>query len=146
MAFAKLRLSSPAFSSSAISSSQGTSASPVSPICLSPFDTHVADKHERSRERSFTFTTPLEPHDAYYRTELSHLRTEALPRLRHGSIKVDTEWYEAKCTGAFSADEINAFELWWMQKKLEVGHLNEKAKRLSIAIGLASTGMGWTAP
>ncbi|KAF2638521.1 hypothetical protein P280DRAFT_72647 [Massarina eburnea CBS 473.64] len=135
---------SPSLGSPALSSSQSTSTSPVSPICLTPLDAYMSEKRERSRERSFT--TPLEPHDYYYRTELSHLRTEALPRLRHATLKVDTEWYEAKQTGAFSADDIKNFETWFMEKKFKIGHLNERAKYLSGAIGLSSTGLGWTAP
>ncbi|KAF1961803.1 hypothetical protein CC80DRAFT_543172 [Byssothecium circinans] len=135
---------SPSFGSPALSSSQSTSTSPISPICLTPLEGNSFERPERSRERSFII--PMEPNDAYYRTELSYLRTEALPRLRHASLKVDTEWYEAKQFHPFNPDEIKAFESWWTEKKMRIGHLNEQAKRLSGAIGLASTGMGWTAP
>jgi len=102
------------------------------------------EKRERPRERSFT--TPTEPSDAYYRVELSHLRTEALPRLRHASLKVNQVWYDAKRLGDLSEDEINNFEAWWSDKKSNINHLNEKGTRLSISIGLSSSGMGWTAP
>jgi hypothetical protein len=103
-----------------------------------------SDKPSRSRERSFS--TPLEPQDAYYTTELSHLRTEALPRLRHAGRKVDTEWSENKRTGAISSGDINAFENWWAEKKCNILSLNEKGKHLATIHGLASTGMGWCAP
>lgn len=116
--------------------------SPVSPICLD--QPTFSDEHSRPRDRSFS--TPLEPHDAYYATELSHLRTEALPRLRHKCHKVDTEWYEAKRTANIVADDVNAFENWWAEKKCTVLSLNEKGKRLATALGLANTGMGWCAP
>ncbi|KAI4956543.1 hypothetical protein J4E91_000755 [Alternaria rosae] len=137
---------------SASSASQSGSASPTtpafsvsqimcpgSPICLGPSEL------SRSRERSFS--TPLRSHDAKYAAELSHLRTEALPRLRHKSYKVETEWQEAKrVPGAISADDINAFENFWAEKKLLILSLNERGKRLASAAGLATTGLGWCAP
>ncbi|KAH7359581.1 hypothetical protein BKA66DRAFT_427113 [Pyrenochaeta sp. MPI-SDFR-AT-0127] len=116
--------------------------SPASPISLGP--PGFSDEHARPRDRSFS--TPLEPHDAYYATELSHLRTEALPRLRHKCHKVDTEWYEAKRTASIATDDINAFETWWADKKCAVLGLNERGKRLATDFGLANTGMGWCAP
>ncbi|KAF2248455.1 hypothetical protein BU26DRAFT_334460 [Trematosphaeria pertusa] len=128
--------------SPSLSASQVTS--PVSPICLTPSELQYPDNRARSRERSFSI--PLEPHDAYYATELSHLRTEALPRLRHAARKVDTEWYEAKRSTTLSISDINDFENWWAEKKCRILHLNEQGKRLSLAIGLSSSGMGWTAP
>jgi hypothetical protein len=42
--------------------------------------------------------------------------------------------------------DINEFENWWTDKKCTILTLNEKCKRLSTAIGLSPTGMGWTAP
>lgn len=116
--------------------------SPASPMSLGPPE--ITDKLNRARDRSFS--TPMEPHDAYFATELSHLRTEALPRLRHKCHKVDTEWYEARRTGCISPDDANAFENWWAEKKSTVLSLNENGKRLANVHGLASTGMGWTAP
>lgn len=115
---------------------------PASPLCLG--QSELSNKLNRTRERSFS--TPLEPHDAYYTTELSHLRTEALPRLRHKSYKVDTEWNEAKRFVAVSAEDIAAFEAWWVEKKAWIISLNEKGKRLATAVGLANTGLGWCAP
>lgn len=115
----------------------------LSPVSLGPL-AHPLDKRSRSRERSFS--TPLEPHDAYYATELSHLRTEALPRLRHLGRKVDTDWSEIKRTSTLSSGDVNAFENWWAEKKCNIQGLNEKGKRLAKALGLAATGMGWCAP
>jgi hypothetical protein len=123
--------------------SQSQIVSPLSPVSLGP-SAMDSDKPSRSRERSFS--TPLEPQDAYYTTELSHLRTEALPRLRHAGRKVDTEWSENKRTGAISSGDINAFENWWAEKKCNILSLNEKGKHLATIHGLASTGMGWCAP
>ncbi|KAF2686375.1 hypothetical protein K458DRAFT_211527 [Lentithecium fluviatile CBS 122367] len=117
-------------------------ASPVSPICLSPLDSMCFEKRERSREHSFS--TPREPHDAYYAAELSHLRTEALTRLRHASRKVDQEWYEAERTNAISEDDATAFMTWWLEKKSYIMHLYEQGNRMSRAIGLSPSGMGWT--
>lgn len=116
---------------------------PPTPISLG----HPADPFEkvnRSRERSFS--TPLEPSDAYFSLELSHLRTEALPRLRHLGHKVDTEWYEAKRTGQISTEDANAFENWWAEKKCAILSLSEKGKFLATAHGISANGMGWTAP
>lgn len=137
-------LSSPSSGSgspmSVFTSSQTTS--PISPICLTPADANFPAKRERER----SFSTPLEPHNAYYATELSQLRTESLPRLRHAARKVDTEWYETRRTGHVAANDINEFENWWADKTCTILSLDEKGKRLSTAIGLSSTGMGWTAP
>lgn len=118
------------------------SASPLAPISLGPpeFET----KRSLTRERSFS--TPLEPQDAYYATELSYLRTEALPRLRHSAHKVDTEWYEAKRTGNVLDEDAQTFENWWVEKKCTILSLSEKGKRLAAANGVSSNGMGWTAP
>ena len=110
--------------------------SPGSPICLGPSEL------SRSRERSFS--TPLKAHDAYYAAELSHLRTEALPRLRHKSYKVDSEWAQAK--HHLSADVVNAFENFWAEKKCAILSLAERGRRLASAVGLANTGLGWCAP
>jgi hypothetical protein len=79
-------------------------------------------------------------------TELSHLRTEALPRLRHLARKVDFEWAEAKRSGNISADDANAFENWWAEKSCAITTLSENGKRLAEALGLMPTGMGWCAP
>lgn len=118
-----------------------TQAMPVSPISLGPPE--LFNQCSRTRDRSFS--TPLEPHDAYFATELSHLHTEALPRLRHKCHKVDTEWYEAKRTGTFLADVMNDFENCWAEKKCIVLNLSEKSKRLANAHCVSSTGMGWAA-
>lgn len=99
------------------------------------------EKRTISRERSFS--TPLEPHDAYYAMELSSLRTEAIPRLRHACRKVDTEWFEHKRLGLVADDDIPQFEQWWFQKKNTTYSLSERSKTLASALGLASTGMGW---
>lgn len=130
------------YTSPSLSASQGIS--PVSPMCLTPLDSETSQKTERSRQRSFS--TPLEPNDAYYANELSHLRTEALPRLRHAVLKVDTEWTETKRNDVLDINDVNSFESWWIEKKCTVLKLNDDGQRLSNAIGLAPTGMGWTAP
>ncbi|KAJ4363658.1 hypothetical protein N0V83_009954 [Neocucurbitaria cava] len=114
-------------------------AYPASPISLGPSE--LSDKGNRPRDRAFSI--PLEPHDAYYAAELSHLRTEALPRLRHKCHKVDTEWHEAKRTGNLTPDDVNAFENCWAEKKCMVLCLNEKGKHLATALGLSNSGMGW---
>jgi hypothetical protein len=133
--------SSGSVSPTSMSASQ--TASPISPICLTPMDAKFPPA-KTPRERSFS--TPLEPQNAYYATELSQLRTESLPRLRHAARKVDTEWNEAKRAGVLTLSENAAFEAWWNDKKLTILSLNEKGRRLSEATGLAPTGLGWTAP
>ncbi|KAF2785463.1 hypothetical protein K505DRAFT_330984 [Melanomma pulvis-pyrius CBS 109.77] len=145
-------VASPVFTASPISTSGSTTpplsssqvTSPISPICLTPADANVPSKRDRSRDRSFS--TPLEPHNAYYATELSHLRTESIPRLRHAARSVDKEWYEAKRSGAVSINDVIDFEAWWANNKSTIRTLDEKCQRLSAAVGIASTGMGWTAP
>ncbi|CBX97493.1 hypothetical protein LEMA_P106240.1 [Plenodomus lingam JN3] len=126
---------------SPMTSFSSTQAVPVSPISLGPPE--LFSHSSRSRDRSFS--TPLEPHDAYFATELSHLHTEALPRLRHKCHKVDTEWHEAKRAGNFTTDVMNDFENCWAEKKCLVLSLNEKCKRLANAHCVSSTGMGWAA-
>jgi hypothetical protein len=138
------------------SSSQSECTSPVvtslpqpqmrpnfSPVSLgSP--AKLSEHMYRSRDRSFS--TPLEPHDAYYALELSHLRTEALPRLRHLGRKVDYEWVDAKRSGDLSPEDVTAFQTWWAEKTGTITSLCDKGRRLADALGLMPTGMGWCAP
>lgn len=146
-------ISSPTYSGTPASNSG--SASPVpsifslpqsvatpAPISLGPPE--LETKRNSTRERSFS--TPLEPRDAKYASELSYLRTEALPRLRHAGHKVDTEWYEVKRTGSVAAEDVQTFENWWSETKCTILKLNETGKRLAEANGVTSNGMGWTAP
>lgn len=49
---------------------------------------------QTSHHHRRAFTTPLNPHNAYYAAELSYLRTDSLPRLRHSARRVETEWAE----------------------------------------------------
>jgi hypothetical protein len=122
---------------------QSQTQTPLSPCYLGP-SADSYEKRQRSRDRSFS--TPLDPHDAYYANELSHLRTEAIPRLRHLGLKVDTEWYEAKRSGAMTPEDANAFDNWWREKTCIIVSLSEKGKHLANALGLVPTGMGWCAP
>ncbi|KAF2875279.1 hypothetical protein BDV95DRAFT_312762 [Massariosphaeria phaeospora] len=119
---------------------------PVSPICLTPADVNIPDKPARTQERSQerSFTTPLEPHDAYYTSELSALRTESVTRLRHSVIKVNTEWAEAQRSGRLSAKQFNDFTEWWKVKKEIIRELDSKCQRLCKQIDLAPNGLGWT--
>lgn len=144
---------SPVFSSQSsgsaspdLSASQTTS--PISPICLTPADAEPPANRpcDRLLSKERSFCTPLEPHNAYYATELSQLRTESIPRLRHAARKVETEWYDCKRQGAIPAHDIAAFEQWWAEKKSIIVNLNEKCKQLSVAFGMGPAGMGWTAP
>lgn len=146
-------ISSPTYSGTPASDSGSTSPVPSTfslpqsvtnpaPISLGPPELEA--KRSSARERSFS--TPLEPQDAKYAAELSYLRTEALPRLRHAGHKVDSEWYEAKRTGAVADEDIQTFEDWWSQQKRIILKLNETGKQLAAANGVTSNGMGWTAP
>lgn len=134
---------------SASSASHSGSASPLeSPVPVSqlmcPGSPLSLGLSERSRSRERSFSTPLKSHDAYYAVELSHLRTEALPRLRHKTYKVDTAWSEAK--PHMHPDDVNAFENWLAEKKCAILSLSERGKRLATAVGIANTGLGWCAP
>lgn len=146
-------ISSPTYSGTPVSDSG--SASPVpstfslpqsvtapAPISLGPPELEA--KRSATRERSFS--TPMEPQDAKFASELSYLRTEALPRLRHAGHKVDTEWYEAKRTGAVDPEDASTFESWWTETKTQILKLSETGKRLAEAHNITSNGMGWTAP
>jgi hypothetical protein len=113
-----------------------------SPVSLGP----PASLEKRSRSRDRSFSTPLEPHDAKYATELSYLRTEALPCLRHLGRKVDFEWVDAKRSSTLSSEDVNAFENWWAEKTCTITNFCNKGKRLADALGLVPTGMGWCAP
>ncbi|KAH7117857.1 hypothetical protein B0J11DRAFT_442072 [Dendryphion nanum] len=122
-------------------------STPISPMALAPLDKSLFSGLRRVISRERSFSTPLEPHDAYYITELSQLRTESLPRLRHSIRKVDTRWIETKRgDGLLSTDEINEFENWLAEKKYTMLTLDTKCKTLSEAAGLSSNGLGWTAP
>jgi hypothetical protein len=61
-------------------------------------------------------------------------------------LKVDTEWYEAKRSGAMTPEDANAFDNWWREKTCIIVSLSEKGKHLANALGLVPTGMGWCAP
>ncbi|KAF2477424.1 uncharacterized protein BDR25DRAFT_207719 [Lindgomyces ingoldianus] len=147
-------VSSPVYSSSSsprsdsparsMSGSQTSLASPISPVCLTPIDLDPIHPHKRHHDRSFS--VPLDPQNAYYTTELSQLRTESIPRLRHAARKVDTEWYESKRLGTVTGDDVVEFEKWYAEKKATIRHLDDQCKRLSFANGVAPTGLGWTAP
>lgn len=129
-----------------LASSQSTN--PVSPICLGPSDSLPGEKYARSREGSFL--TPIEPQDQGYVLEISCLRTEALPRLKHAGHKLDSEWREAKRTNDtnyhISAIDIATFEKWWAEQKLKIDALYERAQHLSTGLNLSPNGLGWTAP
>jgi len=88
----------------------------------------------------------MEPQDARYALELSNLRIEAIPRLRHAGLKVQSAWKEAKRIHDVSADDALAFEHWWTEKNNHITQLSNEIKMLSQAIGLSPNGMGWTAP
>lgn len=118
------------------------SASSPAPISLGPPE--LETRRIQARERSFS--TPLDPQEAKYASELSYLRTEAVPRLRHAGHKVDTEWYDAKRTGSIAAEDVQAFESWWSSLKCTILKLSETSKRLAEAKGVTANGMGWTAP
>lgn len=117
-------------------------AGPISPISLAA---DSISSSNRNRERSFS--TPLEPHNAKYITELSYVRSEAAPRLRHAVRAVDTEWTQVLNNKAIpSRDLKEKFENWWANKKCYTMTLEEKAKRLGDAAGIRANGLGWTAP
>ena len=115
---------------------------------MGPSHTPPAEKVTRTRDNSFT--TPIEPQDQGYILELSSLRTEALPRLRHKGRQLDTEWREAKrlneTTHHVSANDIVAFEEWWTEKKVQIQKLYDQGKDLSSNLNLSPSGLGWTAP
>jgi len=68
-------------SSSPLLSSHYPTAS-ISPLSLPPTINTVAQTNLHHRR---AFTTPLNPHNSYYAAELSYLRTDSLPRLRHSA-------------------------------------------------------------
>lgn len=121
---------------------------PISPMALAPFDTTRVffdpSKPTVIRERSFS--TPLEPHDAYYMTELSQLRTESLPRLRHSLRKINTNWNEAKRTATFADVQVVEFQNWLAERDCMTATLADKIKALSNAAGLTPNGLGWSGP
>lgn len=122
---------------------------PISPMALAPLDPKPRTFSDPSkptviRERSFSI--PFEPHDAYYMTELSQLRTESLPRLRHSLRKINTNWNEAKRTSHLATDCVNEFQNWLAERECMMITLTEKITTLSNAAGLTPNGLGWTAP
>lgn len=141
---------SPVFTSETESPSMASSQStnPVSPICLDPSDDPPAEKCGRSRGASFI--TPIDPQDQGFVLEISALRTEALPRLRHSSRKLEVEWREVKrindSANHVSASDIAAFENWFAAKNTQVRELDEKVQHLSSDLNLSPNGLGWTAP
>jgi hypothetical protein len=147
-------VNSPVFTETSISeagtpsmaSSQSTN--PVSPICLGPSDTLPTEKGDRSRDGSFI--TPIEPQDQGYVLEISSLRTEALPRLKHSGHKLDLEWRETKRTNDsthhLSAIDVATFEKWLAEAKLKIDRLYDRGQHLSSGLNLSPNGLGWAAP
>ncbi|KAF2112685.1 hypothetical protein BDV96DRAFT_602070 [Lophiotrema nucula] len=138
-------------SSPALTASQTVSpTSPTSPnssFCLTPNDEVFAHPDQRPREGSSSTPkdpTSKDPHAAYYAAELSHIRTEAMPRLCHLRAHVDAEWYEAKRRGTVAADDIPAFESAWTEKKDYIHALNEHCKGIAKAEDMPNAGLGWT--
>lgn len=134
--------------SPSMSASQGSQISPVSPISLAAdvfpdgmLSPNSALASSRTRERSFS--TPVDPIDAYYRNELSQLRIEAIPRLRHAAIRLGIEWQSIKSSGKMAKEEVEAFQRWWDERKIRAEDLDEKTRRLSDFHGLTPHGLGW---
>lgn len=83
-----------------------------------------------------TFVTPQAPHVAYLSTELQHLRSEALVRLRHTARHVDREWADTtrlKPNLAFSTVGQD-FEEWWAGKKGLIRELSCRAKQIVLIV------------
>jgi len=87
----------------------------------------------------------MDPHTEYYARELSHLRTDSLPCLRHAIRVVDREMSESKRLAEFDPDSLKAFEAWWTQKKGMAIGLDQKGQALSNRQGIPTNGLGWSA-
>jgi hypothetical protein len=46
---------------------------------------------------------------------------------------------------SLSIEDITAFEQWWVHKRVLISHLEEQCKGRAEAVGMKSTGLGWTA-
>lgn len=78
-----------------------------------------------------TTTIPTDPATAYYHAELSHLRSDALVRLRHAALRLDAEWAECKRLGE-SEEAVEAdFEMWWGEMRERVRGLDGRGKALA---------------
>ncbi|OCL11453.1 hypothetical protein AOQ84DRAFT_229298 [Glonium stellatum] len=116
------------------------SGAPITPLSLPPtIDSDAQDKSNRRR----AFTTPLDPHNSYYTAELSYLRTDSLPRLRHSARKVETTLAECRRADRALASLGAEFEAWWVGKKQLVSSLNDKGKTLGMSMGAGGMCMGW---
>lgn len=133
--------------SPSMSASQGSQISPVSPISLAvdvfPDGMLSPGSILGSRTRERSFSTPVDPCDAYYRNELSQLRTEAIPRLRHAALRLAIEWTAVKNSGSIPKEDVEAFQRWWDERKVKADDLDEKTRRLSDFHGLTPHGLGW---
>jgi hypothetical protein len=118
---------------------------PISSFSLSPFffEQALSAHHHRHHERSYT--TPMSPHSAYYSRELSYLRTDTLPNLRHALRVVDRELNEAKRLAELTGADLDAFENWWAAKKALAMGLDQKGQALSLQKGIPANGFGWSA-
>lgn len=118
---------------------------PFSPISLGPSAEDLFSSSQSSSDDR-SFSAPLEPHNAYYKNELSTLRTELLPRLCHSVHRVNIAWSEAKIAGVIATEDVDTFEKWWMERKAAIVTLSEEGKRQASASGLSPNGLGWSAP
>jgi len=102
-----------------------------------------AASRSRSRTRSMSLGIQLEGQERFLVPELSHLRTEILPHLRHSVRKVDVAFVEAKLAGTISTSHVEAFEPWWKSTKAKINRLDNETKTIADDINLPPTGMGW---
>ncbi|KAJ9666970.1 hypothetical protein H2201_002803 [Coniosporium apollinis] len=78
-----------------------------------------------------TTTVPTDPATAYYHAELSHLRSDALVRLRHAALRLDAEWAECKRLGEDEEGVEAEFEMWWGEVRERVRGLDGRGKALA---------------
>ncbi|KAF2836809.1 hypothetical protein M501DRAFT_987076 [Patellaria atrata CBS 101060] len=87
-----------------------------------------------TRETIVHVLPPPTPQHSYYAAELAHLRTEALPRLRHAIIRLETEWYEQKeeIDPQIGEDLVRKLREWIGTKKADAQEMHEMAKMLGL--------------
>jgi len=106
-----------------------TPSTPITPLSLTLPSLKSPDQERRLSQHSLP---PPSPQHAYFTAELSYLRTDALPRLRHAARRVDTEWGECRRHSRAITKDIagvkDVFEGWWHGKKGYVKDLDERGK------------------
>lgn len=154
--FSRSRHDSGFFSTLSTSSISLPGTSCQSTPSLSPLDSPPASSassicsDRRSSFNDHAFTTPLSPKCSYYKAEVTGLRSESFPRLRHTARRVESEyketrrmldiWQRQSESGSTAgpspaaitivSNSLDQFGDWWAEKKMMIASVSDRMEAL----------------